>query len=130
MAARSPESLHEKLSHLADAGERGDPLVFSGRGDEIKRIVRAVGNLPPDGARGQTFVIEGAPGAGKTALVHELARRLSAAGVLTVIRENVPSDETVMGVYHALLSAMSGVPNEEARTTRRKETAVTGGVGA
>ncbi|MYH13834.1 MAG: ATP-binding protein [Gammaproteobacteria bacterium] len=129
MAARSPESLQEKLSRLASSGERSDPLVFSGRGEEIKRIVRAAGNLPPDGARGQTFVIEGAPGAGKTALVHELARRLSAAGVLTVIRENVPSDETVMGVYHALLSAMSGVPNEEARTTRRKETAVTGGVG-
>ena len=63
MAARPPESLQEKLSRLSDAGERSDPLVFSGRRDEIKRIVRAAGNLPPAGARSQTFVIEGAPAA-------------------------------------------------------------------
>ncbi|MCY3793287.1 MAG: AAA family ATPase [Gammaproteobacteria bacterium] len=129
MAARSPESLQEKLSRLADAGERGDPLVFSGRGDEIKRIIRASGNSPHDGARGQTFVIWGAPGAGKTALIHELARRLSAGGASTVILEMVPSDEGVMAVYQTLLSAISGIPPEEARTTRSKGTAVAGGVG-
>ena len=129
MAARSQESLQERLSRLADAGERGDPLVFSGRGEEIKRIVRAAGNLPPDGASGQTFVVEGAPGAGKTALIRELARRLSAVGSSTVIREKVPSDESVMAVYRTLLSVVSGIPPEEARTTRSKGTAVAGGVG-
>lgn len=130
MAARPPESLQEKLSRLADAGERSDPLVFSGRGEETKRIIRAADNLPPDGLRSQTFVIEGAPGAGKTALLHELARRLSVGGASTVIREKVPSDESVMAVYQTLLSVVAGIPPSEARTTRSKGATIAGGVGS
>lgn len=130
MAARPPESLQEKLSRLSDAGERSDPLVFSGRRDEIKRIVRAAGNLPPAGARSQTFVIEGAPGAGKTALVHELAKRLGAGGASTVIREKVPSDESAMAIYQTLLSVVAGISPDEARTTRSKGTEIAGGIGS
>ncbi len=46
------------------------------RGEEIGRIARAAESAPPDGPKGRTFLIQGAPGSGKTALIAELCRRL------------------------------------------------------
>ena len=100
------------LQELIDAGRRADPLVFSGRGEEIGRIARAAESAPPDGPKGRTFLIQGAPGSGKTALIAELCRRLEivpGAGVVSLA--NIPVDSTAERIYGVLASLLIGAEN-------------------
>ena len=75
----TPIDVQRSLERLADAGDRSAPVVFAGRGDEfalLERATRGVGG----GEEGHTVVIQGVPGAGKTALLGEFAARLLARG--------------------------------------------------
>ncbi len=126
---RSPARLHERLGRMGRSGERGDPLVFVGRTNVIEAILDDVRDLPPQGGRGRTFVIDGPPGAGKTALLHEVARRLRRIGRAAIVRNRVPDMAGVRTVYKDIHAALSGGSADDARTTRERKLAIGGGVG-
>ena len=78
-AARSLSSkVRRSLALLAERSDRASPTVFAGREDEFGLLDIAVrGTQRNEG--GHTVVIQGVPGAGKTALLNEYAGRLLTA---------------------------------------------------
>ncbi len=114
--------LRERLENLAESGERDHPLVFVGRENIVGRIIRATRILPPRGGKGKTFVIEGAPGAGKTALITEVAKQLRGRGVGTIECTEIPNGARVEGIWRELGGALAGASPDEARTTQYSET--------
>ena len=62
------------LARLARTSDRAAPTVFAGRDDEFTLLNNAVQGVR-DGENGHTVVIQGVPGAGKTALMDEFAAR-------------------------------------------------------
>ena len=71
--------VRRSLEWLADVGDRSAPVVFAGREDELALLERAIRGVR-NGEEGHTVVIQGVPGAGKTALLGEFAARLLARG--------------------------------------------------
>ena len=71
-------TVRDALARLATTADRTSPAVFAGRDDEF-RLLDAAAQSVAEGQRGHTVVIEGVPGAGKTALLDEYAARLMAA---------------------------------------------------
>lgn len=65
----------DALTRLAKSGDRSSPLVFAGREAEIDLLNDAVMGVQ-NGEAGRTVVVQGVPGAGKTALLNEYAARL------------------------------------------------------
>ena len=61
-------------------GERGAPTVFVGRDVEIDAVVRRASSVAEACKPGRTVVIQGPPGAGKTALLREIGERFAALG--------------------------------------------------
>ena len=108
------------LLRLSRASERSDPLVFAGREQTIAETVGRTEVLPPTGEWGNTVLIEGAPGAGKTALLREVARRLEASGTTTIVQPDVPQADDVEAIYAELAAALAGAPPNLARTTETK----------
>lgn len=70
-----PPTLQASLHRLATTGDRTAPVVFAGREAEFKLLDEAV-EAVRHGESGRTVVIQGIPGAGKTALLGEYAVRL------------------------------------------------------
>ena len=118
--------LREHLRELSESGERGDPLVFAGREYIIDKVIRKTRQLPPTGPAGNTVLIEGAPGAGKTALLNELAKRLEAQGASVVARPEIPSQNNIETIYAKLATALAQAPSGSGRTTthRTRQTSV------
>ena len=75
--------LHDFLRDRASTSARTDPWVFAGRDAAIKAILLASRELPPDGKRSQTVLVQGAPGSGKTSLITHVAALLEGAGDAT-----------------------------------------------
>ena len=75
----TPIDVQRSLERLADAGDRSAPVVFAGRRDEFALLERAIRGVR-NGEEGHTVVVQGVPGAGKTALLGEFAARLLARG--------------------------------------------------
>ena len=98
-------NIRELLLDWSEGGDRDDPPVFAGREDIIARVLRATRRLPPGGGRGKTFLVEGAPGAGKTALVSEIAKRFQDLGGFVVVCPSVPNERDVELAYSELASA-------------------------
>lgn len=73
-----PPAAREALSRLATTSDRASPTVFAGREGEFALLNDAVAGVQ-HGESGHTVVIQGVPGAGKTALLNEYAIRLLAA---------------------------------------------------
>ena len=73
-----PSTVRDTLARLATTGDRTSPAVFAGREGEF-RLLNDAAQRVAEGQRGHTVVIEGVPGAGKTALLDEYAARLMAA---------------------------------------------------
>ena len=64
------------MRRLVARGDRERPDVFVGRGEPIAALTANLQNIEAAGGiRGATRVIQGAPGAGKTALLNELQAR-------------------------------------------------------
>lgn len=76
-ASELPQIVRGALVQLATAGDRDSPTVFAGREGEFRLLENAVDRVR-EGRRGLTVVIQGVPGAGKTALLNEYATRLLA----------------------------------------------------
>lgn len=71
-------AVRDTLIQLVQAGDRSSPTVFAGRQSEFALLDSAVRGVQR-GELGRTVVIQGVPGAGKTALSNEYAARLLAA---------------------------------------------------
>ena len=63
------------MRRYVDSADRTSPLVFVGRRRELERLDAAIVNVAERGTEGATTVVSGVPGAGKTALARELAKR-------------------------------------------------------
>lgn len=72
------DNLKESLTRLAETSDRVSPTVFAGRDDEFDLLDAAV-RAVRRGQVGRTVVVNGVPGAGKTALLNEYAIRLVCA---------------------------------------------------
>ena len=71
-------AVRESLARLATISDRTPPVVFAGREDEFSLLNGALHGVQR-GELGHTVVIQGVPGAGKTALLNEYATRLLAS---------------------------------------------------
>ena len=71
-------ALRAALARMAEVSDRTPPAVFVGREDEIALLDAAVQGVRR-GDVGHTVVVQGLPGAGKTALLHEYGARLLAS---------------------------------------------------
>lgn len=69
------DELRASLTLLAESADRGRPLVFAGRNDEL-RLLDTASRSVRRGDTGRTVVISGVPGTGKTSLMREYATRL------------------------------------------------------
>ena len=79
-AARNLSSdVQRSLALLAERSDRASPTVFAGREDEFDLLDIAVRGAQRNEG-GHTVVVQGVPGAGKTALLNEYAGRLLTAG--------------------------------------------------
>ena len=70
--------VRRSLALIAERSDRASPTVFAGREDEFDLLNVAVREVQRNGG-GHTVVIQGIPGAGKTALLNEYAGRLLTA---------------------------------------------------
>ena len=77
-ARELPPAARAALSRLANSSDRASPTVFAGREREFALLNQAVKGVQR-GESGHTVVVQGVPGSGKTALLHEYAIRLLAA---------------------------------------------------
>ena len=75
-----PPAVRDSLTRLAESSDRTSPPVFAGREEEFGLLDSAVRGVQRDEA-GHTVVVQGVPGAGKTALLNEYAARLLTANV-------------------------------------------------
>lgn len=124
-------SIHDYLRGMIAEGERGDPRFFVGREEEISRVMAAVANPPPDGPPGTTILIQGAPGAGKTALLAHLRRRVEQdAEAGTLLCGSAPGDDEAPGLYGELASLLIDAPPPTRRGASRRETRIEAGVPA
>ena len=73
-----PSDVRDALVRVAKSSDRASPAVFAGRETEFDLLDDAVRGTQYD-EPGHTVVIQGVPGAGKTALLNEYAARLLTA---------------------------------------------------
>lgn len=68
-------AVFDDMRRYVDSADRTSPLVFVGRQQELERLDATIVNVAERGTEGATTVVSGVPGAGKTALARELAKR-------------------------------------------------------
>ena len=70
----------DALSRFAASGEKSAPPVFVGRKETLTTVIKKAtsgwGNMA-QGEPGNTLIIQGAPGAGKSSIIAELKKRLN-----------------------------------------------------
>ena len=122
------------LRTFALEDDRLPPPAFVGRQDIIADIEHAVAEAAAggDAVRGRTRLVFGAPGAGKTALLHELARRWRARAADGDASAPVPVDcepgelTSPVAFTEAILSAL--VPDSSVDVAKATTTEGGGGV--
>ena len=68
-------AVFDDMRRYVDSADRTSPIVFVGRQQELERLDATIVNVAERGTEGATTVVRGVPGAGKTALARELAKR-------------------------------------------------------
>lgn len=113
----------EKLANWASMGDREAPVAFVGREPEIDMAIRQLATWRAGETPGRTIVAQGAPGAGKTALLREMARRLPEhmPDACAIYRPTPWSSRTVSNVLVALAERMMGASGDLLRTTVMRE---------
>ena len=66
------------LEGVSQDTDRDTPIVFTGRAEELAKFTKSVNRAAQKEAapKGNTIVVEGPPGAGKTAILHKFAEQL------------------------------------------------------
>ena len=116
----------EKLANWASVGEREAPVAFVGREREIDLAIRQLATWRPGETPGRTVIAQGAPGAGKTALLREVARRVPERlpDASAIYRPTPWSRSSVGNVLLALAERMMGIPGDAFRTTAGREAGI------
>ena len=114
-AAADRRALGRHLRRASLAGYRGKADAFHGREDVFARLMAMARRDPA--AADRILLIEGGPGAGKTALLGEAGRRLAAAGVPARVLAQVPRGRQVARL-RARLAALGGQPSSAPRRPR------------
>ena len=117
------------LQAFALEDDRLPPAAFVGRQDIIADIERAVSQAAAGGAaiRGRTRLVFGAPGAGKTALLYELARRWRERAADGDASAPIPVDcepgelTSPVAFTEAVLSALIPDPSYDVATSTTSE---------
>ena len=118
----------EKLNRWANIGERDAPVTFVGRTHEIDLAIRQLETWRAGETQGRTLVLQGAPGAGKTALLHEIGRRLPdrLPDAVAIYRATPWNRNSAPNVLRTLAIQMMGAAPSAGRTT----TGTTNSIGA
>ena len=126
MAKRETDAA-AKLNRWANVGERDAPTVFVGRQREIDLAITLLDTWDKGRSRGRTILAPGAPGAGKTALLHEIGRRLPARvrNAASIYLPTPWNDAAVPDVLAELAVKMLGVQADALRTPRSSEALAT-----
>ena len=101
------EKARTNLLDFVEAYDRDPPPIFVGREEIIERITRDVARCRSnrDGDRCFTFVIHGAPGAGKTSLLSEVQQRLNGG----MIDDRRIDDAVVVAKLSGALLSSAGI---------------------
>ena len=115
-----------KLDRWANVGERDAPVVFVGREQEIDLAVAQLATWRPGVSAGRTVVAQGAPGAGKTALLRQIGVKLSERlpGATAIYRATPWNGRSVRNVLHALAVRMMGAATDEFRATKATDNSI------
>ena len=115
-----------KLERWANVGERDAPAVFVGREREIDLAISQLATWQAGASRGRTVVAQGAPGAGKTALLDQIGRQLieRLPGAVAISRATPWNRRSARNVLHALAARMMGRAADEFRTTAGTESSI------
>lgn len=119
---RTTDALREYLREQARRTEKAPPTVFVGRKSVIDSVMDFQRYWKPNEVYSDTYVISGAPGAGKTSLAGELARRWEKRkGATSIVRPSVPkTDEDVQNICRQIAMALGALKPGEERTTKSK----------
>lgn len=110
---------HDRLrALLREHGEREEPFAFAGRSELITEMIEVANIMAGRPLKGQTFVISGAPGAGKTTILNELSKR---AGLPSLVYNKVPPDSDMPNVWNELASILTGLSLDEIRSIRHDQ---------
>ena len=125
-AERDPRSdWRGKVRRYVGAGDRGEEPCFVGR-RELFDLVELMAETACAGQRdSRTIIIGGAPGAGKTAFVRELAKRWNNAGAVVV--ELRPGEMKPFRLFEEIAKAVDAPTRE--RRDRTTATVVEGSLG-
>ena len=120
-----PTEAAEKLARWASVGERDAPVAFVGREREIEFAAQQLETWRPGMSRGRTIVAQGAPGAGKTALLGEIEKRLPSvvAGAVSLYLPTPWVEEDVPSLLEDLAVRMVGADEDTCRASASRETA-------
>ena len=114
-----------QLERWANIGERSAPVTFVGREREIDLVIAQLANWRPGLSAGRTVVIQGAPGVGKTALLHQIGRVLPERlpNAVAIGRPTPWNRRSVGNVLRTLAARMMRTTEDEFRTTTATESA-------
>ena len=107
------------LDEYIDLGDRSREPVFVGRDEHLEKIERSLRTARSD-ASSRTVIFQGAPGAGKSALLRELRERYEGADAVLAVEVD-PGDMCPRGVFDALAQALDIERRGETETSRRVE---------
>ena len=109
-----------KLQHWANVGERGPAVAFVGREQEIELAISQLATWRPGLTPGRTVVAQGAPGAGKTALLNEIGRRLPERlpNAVSIYLPTPWNQRSAPNVLQTLAARMMGTTGDEFCTTK------------
>ena len=112
-----------KLERWANIGERSAPVAFVGRKREIDLVIAQLANWRPGLSAGRTVVIQGAPGVGKTALLHQIGRVLPGRlpNAVAIGRPTPWNRRSVGNVLRTLAAQMMRTTEDDFRTTTGTE---------
>ncbi len=115
-------SVHRRLTEfMLRHDEKESPIAFVGREQILASINAVAGILKPPLPKAKTFVIQGAPGAGKTSLVFESSKRLKQFGVRSAVCANPSGDGEVEELLLDTAAELTGVDREGLLRSHKKE---------
>lgn len=114
---REGENVKQRLRTLAETHPvRGKPLFFAGRKGILDKVTNSVNVLKKENVPGQTFIFQGAPGAGKTALLRRIEEEF---GKDRCIRTgDVRDDLSTFSLWNTLAVKLTGLSKDAIQGTK------------
>ena len=114
------EQVKRRLQVMLDEyDERDKPVFFAGRKAVIDTVSRTVDTLRTKKLMGRTFVLQGAPGAGKTALLGRIEEVFGKDHC--VWRKKVPDDSSTFDLWNDLAGKLTGLSESRIQGTKHVE---------